>query len=163
MPLQSAGVLLFRRTAGAIEFLLAHPGGPFWAKKDEGAWSIPKGVYQEPESAVDAARRELEEEIGLAITGDLLELGKFKQPSGKVVSVWAAERDFDVGELRSNTFLMEWPPKSGRRTEFPEVDRAGWFPFAEAATKITRGQLPILMKLAAELGIGGGAGVRRSR
>jgi predicted NUDIX family NTP pyrophosphohydrolase len=163
MPVQSAGVLLFRRTAGATEFLLAHPGGPFWAKKDEGAWSIPKGVYQEPESAVDAARRELQEEIGLAITGDLLELGKFKQPSGKVVSVWAAERDFDVGELRSNLFSMEWPPKSGRRMEFPEVDRAGWFSFTEAATKITKGQLPILMKLAAELGIGGDADAHPQR
>jgi len=163
MAQRSAGLLLVRRRGGMPEFFLVHPGGPFWAKKDEGAWSIPKGVYQEPESAVDAARRELEEEIGLAITGDLLELGKFKQPSGKVVSVWAAERDFDVGELRSNTFLMEWPPKSGRRMEFPEVDRAGWFPFAEAATKITRGQLPILMKLAAELGIGGDADAHPQR
>jgi predicted NUDIX family NTP pyrophosphohydrolase len=153
MPPQSAGILLFRRTGGIVQFLLVHPGGPFWAKKDAGAWSIPKGLYEEPENAVDAARREFWEEIGVTITTDLVELGKFKQPGGKVISAWAAESDFDVAELRSNSFMLEWPPKSGKRKEFPEVDRAGWFSLTEAATKITKGQLPILMKLAAELGM----------
>jgi predicted NUDIX family NTP pyrophosphohydrolase len=153
MAPQSAGILLFRRTTGIVQFLLAHPGGPFWSKKDEGSWSIPKGLYQEHETAIDAARRELQEEIGLTITGDLVELGKFKQPSGKMISAWAAESDFDVAELRSNSFSLEWPPKSGRQMEFPEVDRAGWFSITEAAAKITKGQLPILMRLATELGL----------
>jgi predicted NUDIX family NTP pyrophosphohydrolase len=152
MASQSAGILLFRKTTGTVQFLLAHPGGPFWSKKDEGSWSIPKGLCQEHETAIDAARRELQEEIGLTITGDLVELGTFKQPSGKVISAWAAESDFDVAGLRSNSFVLEWPPKSGRRMEFPEVDRAGWFSLTEAAAKITRGQLPILMRLATELG-----------
>jgi predicted NUDIX family NTP pyrophosphohydrolase len=153
MAPQSAGILLFRRTEGVVQFLLAHPGGPFWSKKDEGSWTIPKGLYQEHETAIDAARRELQEEIGVTITGDLIEVGRFKQPSGKVISAWAAERDFDVAELRSNSFSLEWPPKSGRQMEFPEVDRAGWFSLTEAAAKITRGQLPILMRLATELGL----------
>jgi predicted NUDIX family NTP pyrophosphohydrolase len=153
MAPQSAGILVYRRTMGIVQFLLAHPGGPFWSKKDEGSWSIPKGLYQERETAIDAARRELQEEIGLTITGALVELGKFKQPSGKVISAWAAESDFDVAELRSNSFSLEWPLKSGRQMEFPEVDRAGWFSLTEAAAKITRGQLPILMRLATELGL----------
>ena len=153
MPHQSAGILLFRRAGGVVQFLLVHPGGPFWAKKDAGAWSIPKGLYEEPEDAVDAARREFWEETGLTITADLVELGKFKQPGGKVISAWAAESDFDVAELRSSSFSLEWPPKSGKQVEFPEVDRAGWFSLAEAAAKITKGQLPILMKLATELGL----------
>jgi predicted NUDIX family NTP pyrophosphohydrolase len=153
MAPQSAGILLFRRTTGIVQFLLAHPGGPFWSKKDDGAWSIPKGLCQEHETAIDAARRELEEEIGLTITGDLVELGTFKQPSGKVISAWAAESDFDVAGLRSNSFVLEWPPKSGRQMEFPEVDRAGWFSLTEGAAKITRGQLPILIRLATELGL----------
>ena len=160
MPRQSAGILLFRRAGGIVQFLLVHPGGPFWSKKDEGAWSIPKGLYEEPENAIDAARREFWEETGAAITGDLVELGKFKQPGGKVISAWAAESDFNVADLRSNAFSLEWPPKSGKRKEFPEVDRAGWFSITEAAAKITKGQLPILVRLAAELGldVSGGTG-----
>jgi predicted NUDIX family NTP pyrophosphohydrolase len=153
MPPQSAGILLFRRTTGIVQFLLAHPGGPFWSKKDQGSWSIPKGLCQEGETAIDAARRELQEEIGLTIRDDLVELGKFKQPSGKVISAWAAESDFDVAELRSNSFSLQWPPKSGRQMEFPEVDRAGWFSLTEAAAKIVSGQLPILLRLATELGL----------
>jgi len=153
MPRQSAGILLFRRVSGIVQFLLVHPGGPFWSKKDEGAWSIPKGLYEEPENAIDAARREFCEETGATIAADLVELGKFKQPGGKVISAWAAESDFDVADLRSNAFSLEWPPKSGKQTEFPEVDRAGWFSLTEAAAKITKGQLPILMKLATELGL----------
>jgi predicted NUDIX family NTP pyrophosphohydrolase len=160
MPRQSAGILLFRRAGGMVQFLLVHPGGPFWSKKDEGAWSIPKGLYEEPENAIAAARRELREEIGLTITADLVELGKFKQPGGKVISAWAAESDFNVADLRSNAFSLEWPPKSGKRKEFPEVDRAGWFSIVEAAAKITKGQLPILTRLASELGldVSGGTG-----
>jgi len=141
-----------------VQFLLVHPGGPFWSKKDEGAWSIPKGLYEEPENAIDAARREFWEETGATITGDLVELGKFKQPGGKVISAWAAESDFDVADLRSNAFSLEWPPKSGKRKEFPEVDRAGWFSIIEAAAKITKGQLPILMRLASELGLDASGG-----
>jgi predicted NUDIX family NTP pyrophosphohydrolase len=160
MPRQSAGILLFRRAGGIVQFLLVHPGGPFWSKKDEGAWSIPKGLYEEPENAIDAARREFWEETGATITGDLVELGEFKQPGGKVISAWAAESEFDAANLRSNAFSLEWPPKSGKRKEFPEVDRAGWFSLTEAAVKITKGQLPILMRLASELGldVSGGTG-----
>ena len=160
MPRQSAGILLFRRAGGIVQFLFVHPGGPFWSKKDDGAWSIPKGLYEEPENAIDAARREFWEETGLTITADLVELGKFKQPGGKVISAWAAESDFDVVDLRSNAFSLEWPPKSGIRKEFPEVDRAGWFSLSEAAAKITKGQVPILVRLASELGldVSGGTG-----
>ena len=153
MPSQSAGILLFRRAGGIVQFLLVHPGGPFWAKKDEGAWTIPKGLYEEPENAIDAARREFWEETGATIAGDLVELGKFKQPGGKVISAFAAESDFDVEKLRSNAFSLEWPPKSGKQVEFPEVDRAGWFSLTEAVAKITKGQVPILEKLAAALGL----------
>ena len=153
MAAQSAGILLFRRARGEVQFLLAHPGGPYWSKKDEGSWSIPKGLYEAPEEAIDAARRELREEIGLTVAGDLVELGKFRQPSGKVIAAWASEGEFDVAALRSNTFLLEWPPRSGTQVEFPEVDRAGWFTLTEAAAKITKGQLPILAALAAELGL----------
>jgi predicted NUDIX family NTP pyrophosphohydrolase len=153
MPSQSAGILLFRRAGGVVQFLLVHPGGPFWAKKDAGAWSIPKGLYEEPENAIDAARREFWEETGATIPGNLVELGKFKQPGGKVISAFAAESDFDVAELRSNSFSLEWPPKSGIRKEFPEVDRARWFSLTEAAAKITKGQVPILTELATKLGL----------
>ena len=123
MAKQSAGILLFR-SSHELQILLVHPGGPFWAKKDEGSWSIPKGEYDETEDALAAAKRELREETGIVVAGEFLELGTFKQPSGKLISAWAIERDFDPVELRSNTGSMEGPPKSGRTVDVPEVDRA---------------------------------------
>jgi predicted NUDIX family NTP pyrophosphohydrolase len=156
MAKQSAGILLFRRAGPGIEVLLIHPGGPFWAKKDEGAWSIPKGLFEEGEDALTAARRELQEETGHRADGDFLELGRFKQPSGKVLAVWACEDDWDPAELKSNTFTMEWPPGSGRQQEFPEADRAAWFEPPVAAQKLLKGQRPILAALLEALGPQGG-------
>jgi predicted NUDIX family NTP pyrophosphohydrolase len=153
MPARSAGILLYRRLAAAPEVLLVHPGGPFWAKKDDGAWSIPKGLYAEDEAADAAARREFEEETGVAIDAPLLPLGDFRQPGGKIVTAFAAEGDFDPASLISNHFTMEWPPRSGRITQFPEIDRAGWFDPPTAALKILKGQRPILEALAARLGV----------
>lgn len=152
MPQRSAGILLFRRTGGEPEVLLVHPGGPFWAKKDEGAWSIPKGLYEADENPLAAAKREFAEETGYMLDGDFIALGPFKQPGGKVVSAWAVEGDFDLAGFRSNSFSMEWPPKSGRRQEFPEADRAAWFLPDEAFRKILKGQAPIVTALLERLG-----------
>jgi predicted NUDIX family NTP pyrophosphohydrolase len=151
MPVKSAGVMLFRQSSGSPEVLLVHPGGPFWAKKDNGAWSIPKGVYEPDEAPEAAARREFEEETGVAIDTPLLALGDFRQPGGKIVTAFAAEGDIDPASVRSNVFTIEWPPKSGRTTEFPEIDRAAWFDPAAAALKILKGQRPILDTLLARL------------
>jgi predicted NUDIX family NTP pyrophosphohydrolase len=131
--------------------LLAHPGGPFWAKKDLGAWSIPKGEFVEGESALNAARREFEEEIGMRIDGDFLELTPRKQPGGKTVHAFAVESDLDTTKVESNLFEMEWPPKSGKLQSFPEVDRAAWFDLAEARKRLLKGQLPILEELVSRL------------
>ena len=147
MPQRSAGLLMFRRRDGTTEVLLVHMGGPFWARKDDGAWSIPKGLFEADEDALAAARREFEEETGCTADGPFIALGAFKQPSGKQVSAWAVEGEFDLTAFKSNTFTMEWPPKSGRMAEFPEADRAGWFGEAEALVKITKGQRPILRAL----------------
>jgi predicted NUDIX family NTP pyrophosphohydrolase len=152
MPKQSAGLLLFRRTGLQVEVLLVHPGGPFWAKKDEGAWSIPKGEFAEGEDPLDAARREFEEETGRAISGDSLPLTPVRQAGGKTVHAWAIESDFDVATLKSNTFSMEWPPRSGRHQEFPEIDRACWFSLPDARRKILNGQEPLLLELERRLG-----------
>jgi predicted NUDIX family NTP pyrophosphohydrolase len=151
-PKRSAGVLLFRKCRRGVEVLLAHPGGPFWARKDLGAWTIPKGEYDEREDAQTAARRELWEETGIIASGPLMALGTHRQPGGKVVSAWAAEAEFDPNDLKCNACHVEWPPKSGRYIEVPEIDRAAWFSFAEALAKITRGQVPILRALAEKLG-----------
>ncbi len=156
MPQRSAGLLLYRTRAGATEVLLVHPGGPFWAKKDAGAWSIPKGLIDGQEDPLAAARREFAEETGQTVSSDALPLGDFRQPGGKVVVAFAVAGDFDVAALRSNTFAMEWPPKSGRTAEFPEVDRAAWFGLAEAAERIHKGQRPILDALRDRLSPGGG-------
>jgi predicted NUDIX family NTP pyrophosphohydrolase len=153
MPEKSAGVLLFRKQGKRTEFLLVHPGGPFWAKKDEGAWSIPKGLLDERENPEGAARREFEEETGVKLLGPMMDLGAFKQPSGKIVYAFAMERDLDTAKIRSNEFEMEWPPKSGRTAKFPEIDRAAWFDPAAAEGKITKGQRPILAALCARLGL----------
>jgi predicted NUDIX family NTP pyrophosphohydrolase len=147
VPKRSAGILLFRRKGPEPEVLLVHPGGPYWASKDEGAWSIPKGQYETGESALDAAKREFEEETGMRPEGEFVSLGAFAQSKAKTVEVWAAEGDFDPTKLESNAFSMEWPPKSGRMMEFPEADRAGWFGREAAARKILKGQLPILAAL----------------
>ena len=149
MPKTSAGLLLFRETSGELEVLLVHPGGPFWSKKDDGAWSIPKGEFEEGEDPLDAARREFVEETGAAAPGEAVPLGQIRQAGGKVVHAWAVRGDFDPALLRSNTFLLEWPPKSGRMREFPEVDRAGWFPIAVAKRKILKGQAEFLDRLQA--------------
>jgi predicted NUDIX family NTP pyrophosphohydrolase len=151
MPKQAAGILLFRRGPSGLQVLLAHPGGPLWTRKDDGAWTLPKGQFGDGELPLDAARREFEEEMGSAPVGEFQPLGTLKQPSGKVIHAWAAESDFDVTKVKSNLFEMEWPPKSGRTAEFPEVDRAGWFSIDEARRKILKGQQPFLDRLLALL------------
>jgi len=144
MPKLSAGLLLFRRRKGTLEVFLVHPGGPFWAKKDLGAWSIPKGEYAEGELSLEAAKREFREETGFPADGDPVELGTIKQAGGKLVSVWAMEGDCDPAKLVSNTCLIEWPPRSGRKMEIPEVDRGDWFGIEAAQERILKGQLPAL-------------------
>ncbi len=143
----SAGLLLYRQRPGGPEVFLVHPGGPFWAKKDAGAWSIPKGEAAPGEALLAAAQREFQEETGLSITGDFRALDPVRQPSGKLVHAWAVEQDYDAAAIRSNTFEMEWPPRSGRKQAFPEVDRAAWLDLASARVKITKGQLPLLNQL----------------
>jgi predicted NUDIX family NTP pyrophosphohydrolase len=151
MPKLSAGILLFRRRPAGVEVMLVHPGGPFWAKKDSGAWSIPKGLTDEGEDLLAAAKREFLEETGVAIEGAFLDLGAQKQPGGKTVRAWACEGDFDPSSLKSNTFTLEWPPRSGRTAEFPEVDRAAWYSIDEAFMKINKGQKPIIAALEASI------------
>ena len=143
----SAGVLMFRRAAGEPEVLLVHPGGPFWRKKDAGAWSIPKGEYEKGEDPLAAAMREFEEETGLRPAGDAVPLGQVRQAGGKLVTAWALEGDCDASTCRSNSFSMEWPKGSGKLCDFPEVDRAEWFALSVAREKILKGQLPFLEKL----------------
>ena len=138
---------MFRRRNASLEVLLVHPGGPFWQRKDDGAWSIPKGEFLEGEAADAAARREFAEETGCALRGELLPLTPVKQPSGKVVHPFAIEGDLDPASIRSNTFALEWPPRSGIMREFPEVDRAGWFDLETARRKLLRGQLGSLDRL----------------
>lgn len=144
MPLQSAGILLYRRRPRGAEVFLIHPGGPYWTRKDEGAWSIPKGLIDPAEDHLLAARREFQEETGFAAEGDFHVLGTFRQPGGKRLSVWSLEGDCDPSKLRSNVFEMMWPPKSGRLQNFPEADRGGWFARTEAESKIVKGQKPVL-------------------
>ncbi|OIN78227.1 NUDIX domain-containing protein [Mycobacterium malmoense] len=144
----SAGVLVYRARDGVVEVLLAHPGGPFWARKDDGVWSIPKGEHTDDEDPWAAARREFSEELGLPVpAGPRIELGALKQPSGKVVTAFAVKGDLDVTDAHSNTFEMEWPRGSGTMREFPEVDRVGWFAVAQARTKLLKGQRGFLDRL----------------
>jgi predicted NUDIX family NTP pyrophosphohydrolase len=147
MPKRSAGILLFREISGGLEVLLVHPGGPFWMKKDAGAWSIPKGLIDEGEDPLAAARREFEEETGGRADGEAIPLEPLRQPGGKIVHAWVVRGDYDPTALKSSAFSMEWPPKSGRRQEFPEVDRAGWFDLAAAREKILAGQRGFLDEL----------------
>ncbi len=144
---KSAGILLYRLSGGPMEVLLVHPGGPFWAKKDDGAWSIPKGEFEAEEDPLAAAQRELEEETGIKAEGNFIELTPVKQKSGKWVYAWALEKDIDPGSIKSNEFEMEWPPKSGKKKSFPEIDKAAWFGVAEARRKILSGQLPLINEL----------------
>jgi predicted NUDIX family NTP pyrophosphohydrolase len=152
MPRRSAGILLYKRTQSGLMLLLVHPGGPFWARKDDGVWTIPKGEYEDGEDAAAAARREFAEETGTSVNAALILLGEFRQAGGKRVTAFAAEGDFDAATLRSNVFSVEWPPKSGRTQQFPEVDRAAWFAPALALEKILRSQQPIVEALLAWLG-----------
>ncbi len=149
MAKRSAGILLHRSGADGREVLLVHPGGPFWAKRDDGAWSIPKGEYTDDEDPQAAARREFEEELGTALPGDaeLRDLGEVKQKNGKVVVAYAAEGDLDASAAHSNTFEMEWPPRSGRQQEFPEIDRAEWFALARAREKLLPAQAAFVDRL----------------
>jgi predicted NUDIX family NTP pyrophosphohydrolase len=146
----SAGLLLYRQRA-EIEVFLVHPGGPFWAKKDLGAWSLPKGEFLEGQDPLQAARREFTEETGLVIDGEFRRLEPVKQAGGKIVHAWAIESDCDTGKVRSNSFSMEWPPKSGRVQQFPEVDRAEWFSIPEARRRINARQVALLDQLTSAL------------
>jgi predicted NUDIX family NTP pyrophosphohydrolase len=154
MPAISAGLLLYRRRDSGVEVLLVHPGGPYWAGKDEGAWSVPKGLVDAGEEELATAHREFKEETGFDArgAGSERDLGTFQLPGGKRLHVWAIEGDCDPAELQSNLFEMEWPPRSGRRARFPEVDRGGWFDREPALLKIAKGQRPVLEKFYSALG-----------
>ena len=147
MPKRSAGLVMFRRSVGGLEVFLVHPGGPLWANKDRGAWMVPKGEYEPDEPPLDAARREFEEETGFVATGEFLDLGTIRQKSGKLVTAWAFEGDCDPANLTSNTCEIEWPPRSGRNLEIPEVDRGRWFSLDEARNYIREEQQPLLDNL----------------
>lgn len=147
MSKRSAGILLFRRREGKLELLLVHPGGPFWAHRDAGAWSIPKGLYEADESAFEAACREFREETGFPVDGDFIDLGELRLPSGKRLHVWAVEGDLDADQIHSNTFPLEWPRGSGKTVEVPEVDRGAWFSPEEARRRISPGQRPFIDRL----------------
>jgi len=153
MPKLSAGILLYKQTNSKLEVFLVHPGGPFWAKKDESSWSVPKGEYLENEEPWQAAQREFNEETGfVAPVGDRIELGEVKY-SNKLLTVWAVEGTLDARRVQSNTFTMEWPPKTGKKQEFPEVDRAGWFTPVYAKQKLVKGQVELIDRLCQKLGI----------
>ncbi|MDQ6763196.1 MAG: NUDIX domain-containing protein [Bacteroidota bacterium] len=144
---QSAGILLYRKNKNELEVFLVHPGGPFWAKKEAGAWSIPKGEFDDEEDALTAAKRELLEETGISVSGDFIELQPVKLKSGKTVFAWAIEGDADAASIVSNYFEMEWPPHSGKMQSFPEIDKAAWFTIEDAAKKINEMQVGLLLQL----------------
>jgi len=152
MTKRSAGILAWRRGADGPEFFLVHPGGPFWNNKDDGAWSIPKGEIDPDEEPLSAAQREFEEETGLKVGGTFTPLAPVKIASGKVIEAWAIEHEFDASAIVSNTFEIEWPPRSGKKQAFPEVDRAAWLPGPLAIQKINKGQVPLLIQLLEKLG-----------
>lgn len=151
MANQSAGILLYRRKSNRIEFFLVHPGGPFWQKKDNGAWSIPKGEFTDNEKALEAAKREFEEETGVALSGNFIELTPIRQKAGKLIYAWALEGDVDASSILSNSFEIEWPPGSGRYKEFPEVDKAEWFGEEQAKEKINTAQVHLVVELLQKL------------
>lgn len=147
MPKRSAGIILYRFLNNQVEIFLVHPGGPFWAKKDAGSWSIPKGEFTEDEEGLAAAKRELEEETGIKTEGNFIELTPVKQKSGKIIYAWALEKDIDAKKIFSNTCNIEWPPRSGKQLEIPEVDRGEWHSIEVALIKVVQGQAPILREL----------------
>ncbi|MDR4497303.1 MAG: NUDIX domain-containing protein [Candidatus Scalindua sp.] len=151
MPKKSAGILLYRYQKDVVEVLLVHPGGPFWARKDLGIWSIPKGEYGESENPFQVAKREFREETGFQAEGEFMPLKPLKQPSNKIITAWAVEGDCDASKIKSNTFTMEWPPRSGKEQEIPEVDRAGWFTIDMAKKKLLKGQVGFIEELCALL------------
>jgi predicted NUDIX family NTP pyrophosphohydrolase len=156
MSKRSAGILLYRFQNGTLQVLLVHPGGPFWVKKDNGAWSIPKGEIEENENPFAAAKREAFEETGINLetinASSLIELNPVKTKSGKIIFTWAAEGNFDANKIKSNLFEIEWPPRSGLQQQFPEVNKAGWFSIEEAKSKVSNGQVSILEELAEKIG-----------
>lgn len=152
MPKRSAGLLIYKIEAGEPRVFLVHPGGPFWRNKDAGAWTIPKGEITDSEDALAAARREFREETGREVDGDFVPLTPVRQAGGKIVAAWAAAADIDAAGIVSNSFGMEWPPRSGRRQSFPEIDRAQWFTLAEARERINKGQIALLDELELRLG-----------
>jgi predicted NUDIX family NTP pyrophosphohydrolase len=147
MPKKSAGILFYRFQNNLLELLLVHPGGPFWESKDQGAWSIPKGELNENEEMMAAAKREIKEELGIDATGKFTELSSVKQKSGKVIYCWATQQDIDITKVKSNNFELEWPPKSGKKKKFPEIDRAAWFTPEKATSKINSAQRPFIEQL----------------
>ncbi len=151
MAVKSAGILIYRFKDGQLQVMLVHPGGPFWTKKDKGAWSIPKGICEEDEVAIEAAKREFREETGFDIDGSFIDLGELRQSSGKIVHAWALEGDLDTGKIKSNTFQMEWPRGSGRIRQYPEIDKGEWFSIDVAKEKIVKGQRGFLERLLEEL------------
>jgi len=150
---KSAGILLYRLKNKFLEVFLVHPGGPFWTKKDLGAWSIPKGEFSKAEIPLDAAKRELQEELGIDVTGELIPLTPIKQRGGKIVYAWALEGEIDPNQIKSNTFEMEWPPKSGKKQEFPEIDKGEWFNILDAKQKIIPNQSALIDELIIKLNL----------
>jgi predicted NUDIX family NTP pyrophosphohydrolase len=154
MSKRSAGILVFRKLDNQVEVLIAHPGGPCYIKKDNGYWTIPKGLYDDDEEPMDAAKREYEEEIGLQVPeGELIDLGEIKRSDGKFIKAWAVEGEVDTTKVKSNTFKLEWPPKSGKKIEVPEIDRAEWYELAAAIPKLQSAQVVFLERLAAKLNV----------
>lgn len=147
MVVKSAGILVYRFKDGELQVMLVHPGGPFWKRKDKGAWSIPKGICEKNEASIEAAKREFKEETGFDVDGEFVDLGEIKQPSGKVVHIWAIKGDVDTTKIKSNTFKMEWPKGSGKIREYPEIDKGGWFSVNVAREKIVKGQKGFLDRL----------------
>jgi predicted NUDIX family NTP pyrophosphohydrolase len=147
MAKHSAGILMYRRRQTIVEVLLAHMGGPFWAKKDLGAWSIPKGEFEPGEIPLDAAKREFQEETGLTVNGEFIPLTPIKLSGGKILHAWAVEGDCDASSIKSNTFMLEWPPRSGKQQAFPEIDRAEWYSLDDAQEKVTKGQRGLIEAL----------------
>src|SRR6056297_1209843 len=153
MTKKSAGIFMYRFREMKLQVFLVHPGGPFWARKDKAAWSIPKGEFDDLEAPLEAAKREFQEETGMPVTGDFINLGEIKQPGRKIIYVWAVEGDCDPAAIKSNTFEMQWPPNSGKYKSFPEVDRAGWFSLGAAREKLHKGQVVLIDRLAEKLGV----------